>query len=279
MIYAINYADEKYEGFRKYNTKTAYLKGKADKVIECSSDDIDSEFRKKNHKILSYDRGAGLWLWKPYIILNALEQINKGDYLFYCDAGSIFVNEIQLLIDNLEKENQSIMIFELPLLARQFTKKETFILMGYDDYHFNQCAAGYILMKKNNEVIAFIREWLDYMQDERIVSHEYFLHEVDEFDDFYSHREDQSVLSILTRKHNLPVFRDPSDYGDRPWQYASKDWSYAPKVYMNSDYPKIIISNRKENPRKYKWKEKAKTILNKIGFYTENYYFRKYNLK
>jgi hypothetical protein len=270
MIYVINYADENFEESRKYNTKTAYSKGKADKVIEFSPDDIDSDFKKRNSKIFSYKRGAGLWIWKPYIILKALEKINEGDYLFYCDAGAIFVNEIQFLIDSLETEEQSIMIFELPLLQRQFTKKETYVLMDFDDYHTNQCLATCLLIKKNMFAHSFIKEWLYYMQDERIVSPKHFLPEVEEFEDFYSHREDQSVLSILTKKHNLPVFRDPSNYGDRPWEYYTNHWSYNPKKYNNSNYPKIIISNRKNNPIKYYKKERFLTFLNRVHLYTYN---------
>ena len=277
MIYAINYADANFEKARKFNTKTAYSKGKADKVIEYSPSDLDEEFVKKN-KILSNKRGAGLWLWKPYVILKTLKQINEGDYLFYCDAGAIYVNKIQYLIDCMEKYQQSVMVFELPLLSRQFTKKETFYLIGFDDYEQNQILGGYILLKKNNFSEFFVSEWLRYCEDERIISPEYFCPEIKEFDDFVAHREDQSILSILVRKHNLSVFRDPSDFGDRPWQYASNEWSFVPKKYLNSDYPKIIISSRKADPKKYLRKEKIKTILNKIGVYNQKTYFKKHQI-
>jgi len=279
MIYTINYADRSFEKVRKINTKTAYSEGKSDKVIEFSPSDIDENFKKKNSVIFSYSRGVGLWLWKPYIILKTLEKLNDGDYLFYCDAGTTFVNKIQHLVDCMEKENQTIMIFETPLLSRQFTKKETFLLMNYYDFNINQCAAGYLLMKKSIFAISFIKQWLNYMQDERIVSPKYFLSEIDEFVDFIAHREDQSVLSILVRKHNLPVFKDPSDYGKRPWQFAANDRIYSPKEYVNSDYPHILLSNRRENPRKYYLKEKIKTILNKLGIYTQEWYFKKHGVK
>jgi hypothetical protein len=143
------------------------------------------------------------------------------------------------------------------------------------DYEQNQILGGYILLKKNDFSESFIWEWLNYCEDERILSPEYFCPEIKEFDDFVSHREDQSVLSILVRKHNLPVFRDPSDFGERPWQYANNKWSFVPKKYSNSDYPKIIISNRKADPMKYLFKEKLKTILNKIGLYNQRNFIKK----
>ena len=115
MIYVVNYADASFSRNRKYSTLTAYKKGKADKVIEYTPDDIDRDFKKKHANIFSYKRGAGLWLWKPYIISKALKKIDEGDYLFYCDAGTVFVNKIQLLIDVMEKQKHTIMLFELPL--------------------------------------------------------------------------------------------------------------------------------------------------------------------
>ena len=95
MIYVVNYSDQNFEKSRQYSTKTACNKGKADVVLEFSTKDIDPFFLEQNKKIFSYKRGAGLWLWKPYIIKKALSKINQGDYLFYSDAGTIYVNRIQ----------------------------------------------------------------------------------------------------------------------------------------------------------------------------------------
>lgn len=279
MIYVVNYSDHNFEKSRKFSTKTAYRIGKADLVLEYGPKDIDCDFFEKNKNIFSYKRGAGLWLWKPYIIKKALSKINKGDYLFYSDAGTIYVNRIQYLVDSMEKNNQNIMLFETPLLAKQFTKKETFYLMDYLVYDANQILATYLLVKKNDVSESFISQWLKYCCDERILSPQYFVPQIKEFDDFIAHREDQSVLSILARKHNLPVFRDPSDYGIRPWQFAAKDRIYAPKKYPNSNYPKIILSNRRENPIIYFYKERIKTILNKLGLYTQGWYFKKHGVK
>lgn len=278
MIYCINYADEKFRQQQKYNTRTAYAKGKADKVIEYSPIDIDDVFKTKNKTIFANSRGDGLWLWKPYIINKTLQIIEDNDYLFYCDAGSVYIDKIQYLIDCMEEQKLSVMLFELPLLARQFTKKEAFFLMEYKNYDQNQILAGYILLKKCDYSKKIISEWLEACTEEKILSPNKFLQEIEEFDDFVAHREDQSVLNIIARKNNLPVFRDPSDKGARPWEYASKNWSYVPKIYQNSNYPTIILGNRKENPILYKYKVRIKNILNKIGFYTQNRHFKRYGI-
>ena len=97
MIYAVNFADESFQIQRAFNTKTAYSKGQVAKVFEFSPSDIEDSFLEKNKNIFSYERGHGLWIWKPYFILKALQEINEGDYLFYCDAGTFFVNKVQFL--------------------------------------------------------------------------------------------------------------------------------------------------------------------------------------
>ena len=42
-----------------------------------------------NHSefILANKRGYGYWLWKPYLIMKTLEQMNDNDILVYADCG------------------------------------------------------------------------------------------------------------------------------------------------------------------------------------------------
>lgn len=283
MILAINYSDKNFERQRKYNTQTAYSKGKVNKVIEYSPNDLDPEFREKHKKILSYTRGGGLWLWKPYIILKALELLEEGDYLFYCDAGAYYVNKVQHLVNTLNKTNQSMMGFRLPLLARQFTKKECYRLMNCKESGENQILSGYLLFKKDDFCIDFVKEWLKYATDERISSPTRFCFEIEEFSDFRTHREDQSIVSNLYYKYNLIPFKDPSQFGNRPWEYIwippytwSEPWKYNPiedksmsKIY---NFPQIVVSNRSANPYIYRIKESIKNFLFKVGLYNEVVY-------
>lgn len=279
MIIAINYCNARFETQRKYNTATAYTKGKVDRVIEYSLADIDAVFYERNQAIFAYERGAGLWLWKPYIILQTLREMQEGDYLFYCDAGAYYVDRVHKLVDVMEREHIDIMPFEIPFLERQFTKKETFVRMDYGDYTHNQICTTCMLLKKNDSTLSFISQWLTYMQDEICVSYRHFTEEA-EFPDFVSHREDQSIFSLLCRKHHLQPFRDPSQYGDRPWEYAWmpsyewrwKPWTLSEKKYPNSPYPKIIVSNRKFDPLRFQKKERYKSFLWRLGLYNRYYY-------
>lgn len=76
MLYVVNYANgEPYESYRKINTRTAKWFGKADRVIEYSSKDIPQSYKEAYKDIFAYKRGNGLWLWKPYLINKALDEI------------------------------------------------------------------------------------------------------------------------------------------------------------------------------------------------------------
>jgi hypothetical protein len=49
------------------------------------------------------------------------------------------------------------------------------------------------------------------------------------------HRHDQSVFSVLSKKHGLPVFRDPSQFGNGVLD-----------DFPNSTYPQLIVHSRRE---------------------------------
>lgn len=281
MIIAINYADEKFRKSQLYNTKTAYKRGKVDRVIEYSPNDIDEEFRMRNKSIFSYERGAGLWLWKPYIILKTLEEIDNGDYIFYCDSGAYYINKVQHLINCMESNNEEIMLYELPLVSKQWTKAETFKFLDCDNSNYkesNQILATYMLIKKSKKTLEFFKEFLEICCDEKCISPNLFEDKIQNDEVFIAHREDQSILSILCTKYNITPFKEPSQFGDRPWEYRQKNFIYKPKIYKNSNYPQIISSYRKENIYKFKVKENIKKVLFNLNLYNEEILIKKRKL-
>lgn len=277
MIIAINYADNNFKDAQSFNTKTAYKKGRVDRVIEYSPNDIDEEFYLKNKKILSNKKGGGYWLWKPYIILKTMNKMNDGDYLFYCDSGAAYINRVQFLIDSLEKVGQDIMPFELPLIEKQWTQSESVRLMDCDTNEFkesNQILATYILIRVSDKSKNFIREYMKICENYKILIDNNTI----DNDCLIEHRHDQSIFSLLCKKYNLEVFRDPSQYGIRPWEYLANGREYNPKKYKNSEYPQILVSFRKENGKKYVIKDKLKYILTKIGILNKNQFIKKNNI-
>lgn len=243
MILAINYANKPYRKAQRLNRKTA-LRWGADRVICYTPEDIDADFYKKNERILQAKRGNGYFLWKPYFLNKAYQELNEGDYLVYTDSGSIFVNRIQYLIDCMEKEQTDIMVFslELELLEKYWAKRDALILMGCDEAKYTdtpQSIATYVVLKKSEFVKKFLEEDLKYAQDIRIISEQENTQGAPNYEGFIAHRHDQVVWSLMSKKYNLKRFRDPSQFG-----MINR---YEEEVEARSDYPQIIDSHRLGN--------------------------------
>lgn len=240
MKILINYADEAYEKTQMINSASGKKIGKFDKVFSYSPKDIDTSFLKKNEKIFKEKRGNGLWLWKPYFINKALEESNDGDYLFYCDSGSFFIRSIDNLIISMRK-NEYIWVSDNPLLECCFTKKKCFEKMDCTDDSFlysNQIQGGFVLMINSPQTREFIREWLQLCTDFDLLSTEDNSEENrNSVLDFVSHREDQSILSLLCKKKGIKAHKDPSHRG------------YFVETFYNPSY-KFLVPNHPDD--KYK---------------------------
>lgn len=247
MIYAVNYSDLNFKAKQKLNTNSA-LKNGFKKVFEYGPEDLDLDFKKKNEVILKEKRGGGYWIWKPYIILKSLEKISEGDYLFYCDSGAIFLKNPMELIDYMEKNKLDILPFELPLLEKQWTKRETFEILDCKTKKYmnsNQILATYFILKKTDFTVKFFKEFLDKVQDEKLVTDIKYMTQYKEFID---HRHDQSIFSLLCKKYEIIPFVEPTQYGDHPWLYNQhKKFIFIESNVNRIHSKKIILSLRKSS--------------------------------
>jgi hypothetical protein len=271
MITLANFADENFANKQKWNSLTAKLFGKVNRVLNYSPNSIDAEYLKANAEILKYTKGFGNYFWKPYIILKAYEEIEENDYLFYVDSGSVFLKSVQPLIDHLNKNNKSILLFQIPLIAKQWTKRDAFILMGGDSPEYTdapQVMGGFILIKKCKESEFFLKEFQKYCLDKRILSDDPNVMGQENYPEFIEHRHDQSILSILSKKHNTVLTTsDISDYGYFPHKYIhNSSYIYNKNLLIakNNPFKGIVLCNRKINPVIYILKFYLKLFLSKI---------------
>lgn len=206
-----------------------------------SKNDIDSEFYKKNKKILEQKRGAGYWLWKPYFINFTLETIDFGDIIFYVDAGNIFNSSPEILYSYFENSNGVILFDNRDGMtngnaAQNFIscKKDCFVLMDCDTpkyvngIHLN---ASYQLYQKTDFSTNFVREYLKFCQNENILTDTKNMFG-ENYSGYYDHRHDQSVLSLLAIKHEISPLVDPSEWGNN-----CKD----------RNFPQMFVHHRNKN--------------------------------
>lgn len=268
MITLINFADKNFKSKQKWNSLSAKWLGKVNQIIEFSPYDIDKDFYNQNKNILNTNRGGGQWLWKPYIILKALNDIKENEYLIYCDSGSIVLRNLKILTTALEESNQSIMLFELPLIECQWTQASVFEFFGNvtnEMLFSNQIMGTFVVLRKNNSSVAFIEQWLSLCCNEKLLTPQ----NSKESSFFRAHREDQSILSVLAKTSGLKSFSDPTDYGRFPNQYLIKDRIFN----LNTKQSELLIKKpifllaRKANVFLYLVNFCSKTLIKVFGLY------------
>ena len=206
-IVAISYGNEQFAKQLEFNGKSALETAKVNEFYGYTPDDIDPQFKMKNKDILQNPRGNGYWLWKPYFLYRTLkEKLNYGDYLIYSDAAILYIDKAQKLVDFLKKKNTDMYMHRLPHLEKQYTKRTAFILLGADGPFYaetGQFNAAFQIYRKTKFTEFFLKEYLYFAQDKRILTDDPNEPGIENYPDFRSHRHDQSILSLLVKKYGL----------------------------------------------------------------------------
>ncbi len=256
-VYLASYSDKKFFKSQKTLRKSAKKVG-IDHILEFNDLWLKNQeaFFNENHKILQAKRGAGYWLWKPFIINYILNKMKDDDILFYLDSATQFVGDIEPLL-NIVRIKNMILFSNDDHLNSTWTKRDCFYYMNCDteQYHTgSQISACYIVFKKCDYTVKLVSEWLSYAKDERIISDNENLCGLPNLPDFKDHRHDQSILSILGIKYNIEIFRDPSQWGNI---YKAKELrdeneflhkEYVTDSFKNSPYKTIIHTHRGKLP-------------------------------
>jgi len=213
MNYLINYADLAFKNSQQKNSISGIQHG-FDSVLQYSKKDIDKEFYIKNENILSKKRGAGYWLWKPYIIYKTLKDVRDGDIIFYSDSGSEFIKDVTPLV-NLIKE-QGIVAFKMSghHKEREYTRRSVIkaLDLPVDKTAItDQNMASFIGVVKAPSVLQMINIWLEHCQVPSLILDTE--RQGNEFPEFIDHRHDQSLWSLITKKFNIYCAPDPTQWG------------------------------------------------------------------
>lgn len=217
MLALVNYATGSFKKTQKFNSWTGKYIAGFDRVFEYDDNDLDDDFKSKNNKALSTYRGGG-YVWKPYCILKALDELDEGDILFYCDAGAFFIRSMKKYLINMEGD---IWLSNIPFLEKQFSKRKAFEMLGCDEKWYgesNQIQGGFVGIRKNEKSVNFIKEWLKNCENEELLSPD------DNYNGqndpcYIANREDQTIVSLMSKKAGITPHPDPTQYGKLPEEY------------------------------------------------------------
>jgi hypothetical protein len=229
-------------------------------------------FYKDNEKILSQPRGIGYWLWKPYIILEAMKDLSEGDIVVYSDCGIEVIDKLDPLIKICSEEQPVVLFANGDLLNAYWTKRDCFLLMDCDDrsyWYSAQCDAAFALFRKSALTIQFLEQWLAFSSNEHILTDIPNTGGKSNLPGFIQHRWDQSVLSLLAHKFQLPLFRMPTQFGNHykaPAFRVEGEFNcvnqvklkqlthYAKAPFYNSPYFQLLNHHRSKSGKEQKAK-------------------------
>lgn len=155
-------------------------------------DDIDQSFRDKNSHILEQSKGAGYWLWKPYIITHALRTI--GGTVIYQDAGTLLTKEINT--------RDTLLFTHKECIHGEWCKMDVIIGMGCEKFIYKKQLNASIMIFKEKD-LEFVDKWLYYCQKNGYIDNT--PSKTLNIKGFKEHRYDQAILTNLAYKHNMPM--------------------------------------------------------------------------
>ena len=250
-VYLVSYVDGDEIYFRNQNALAMSALGRGvDHILNYRRSLLDPEFVKRNAQILNTPHGAGLWMWKPWVILDAMKKAPEGAIIIYADSGFIFQRTITRLLKKFNKKDILVSYYDQPEYGPVETRvqRSTLELMGvYDDLAFrkkNFMMAGFLIVRNNEKGRAFIKKWLKHCSDPRKIM-DTPIKGKPESDKFQGHHYDQAILTILAHLEHQDIAFIPYDEVLKTitWHHRSnrdikKDKSVAP--YLGGVYRKRI---------------------------------------
>jgi hypothetical protein len=280
----LTFTDRRMKDARRRLCRQATELGFYSAIIGASEAQLDLDFRRRYRTILRPEcKGFGYYIWKPRIVKQVLASLNDGDILHWLDAGS-HLNQRGLwrlkdYVRLAEEAEVGFLGFEnkppvnplhydgrpLPDNAEyRLTKGDLLDWFGVRDRpeisRTQQIGATTFIIRKCEQSVAFINAWNDVFDGR--------LHLIDDSPsrapnelEFFEHRRDQSILSILAKLWRVPtvsVFECWYPSLENCWQ---PDWDYI------DNYPILMKRDRQmSRPNNFyirylKAKGKLKTVL------------------
>jgi hypothetical protein len=208
--------------------------------------------RFENASLSLEPRGYGLWIWKPYILLDAISQCDADDYVIYLDAGIAPIDDMGPWFDQLRRRAINFFAPVPPRPLRQWTKRDCFVYMKADAPEFHDASilsAGIQAYRNVPESSAFLAELKSLMRNPLLLADAPTSRDAGEDESFIAHRHDQSILTLLSALRGCTVYREPSQYGiwtpETRQAYAA---SGAPNPgLLNEDCGQILDVHRGRN--------------------------------
>jgi len=188
-----------------------------DKVNLLNENDLDDYIKCIINNIIDkYGvRGYGYWIWKPYIILQKLNELNEGDILVHLDCHcklDKIKDNFNEIINQLNKDKLIIAINGTNDLSYTTTKlkeaveNELNYKFSAEELHSFQYEAGILFIKKCKFTINFFKQYFNIILNHIDVITDIYNNDISNHKDFVENRHDQSVCSLLSKYYKINNF-------------------------------------------------------------------------
>lgn len=179
---------------------TALMTGLFEGMMFYGPQDINPKYFEAHQDILTQNRGAGFWLWKPYVILKTLNMLNDNDIIIWADYSHIIRDGMQDILELMKKND--LVAFTPSHTNRQYMKKVVVdkLFSGVQDIRDKlQLQASFLIFRNNAKVRNFVSEWLTICEDPMLLTD--VKSSGGEYPDFKDHRHDQALFTALYYKY------------------------------------------------------------------------------
>jgi hypothetical protein len=217
-LHLVTYGDALYTDLKTQFIQSAVSSHFFDKIHAFSHQDIDPVFYANIYEPIMSCKGGGYWIWKPYFVKRVLDQIEDGDVLIYCDAGSrINRNGEKRFEDYINMVLQSptgSLDFGLFWREYQYTKREVFEFFQSPPQIINsgQLVGGILLLKKCPHTEMLVNKWYD-----TAVNHPFLFTDnsvQQQHPGFIEHRHDQSIFSVIRKTYGAHILANETYFQD-----------------------------------------------------------------
>jgi hypothetical protein len=171
-------------------------------------------------------RGFGWYCWKPYVILEEMERLERRGYggkgqhpatVLFTDADTYPVADLTVLFDRCRTDDGMMFFRAEGWFQRGWCKRDAMIVMGCDNDRYLDAphtTARFMLFECGNwRAKQFLIEWLAYMVHPLTCTLEPSVL-APEHEGFQEHRSDQAIMSNLVHKYGCKLYREADEYGE-----------------------------------------------------------------
>ena len=198
-------------------------------------------------------------LWKPLVIMDALNHCDLGDVVLYIDGDTYPIADLTPLYDRCAAE--SVMLFTAEgCYNRQWVKEDCWRVMAasvpplrYPGRRSVPCdsqhaVARFMLFQKGHyHVQQFLNEWQTYCLNPLATTFDRSYLSDLEATGFEQHRTEQAILSLLAHKYGYKLYREADGFGDAALAQGVDAWMPRMFTQVGTSSPQLPTGSRFRN--------------------------------